>query len=126
MYVDLLVCFTILFPNSSFLSASSCGAPPAAPTNGARHGSGATFGASVTYTCNIGYTITVPRSLTCLANRRWSGRAPTCNGKLLCIHVYFQLRIYLMRINCQCQFVMPESFLVRELTKLHSLGLYID
>ena len=69
-------------------AAVSCGPAPDAPANGQRSGSGTTFRSTVTYSCNPGYTREGHNSITCMAHKRWSGRAPTCNRKLLCKYVY--------------------------------------
>ena len=66
--------------------AISCGPAPDAPANGQRSGSGTTVGSTVTYTCNPGYTLQRDNRRTCMANGHWSGRAPTCDRKLLCKH----------------------------------------
>ena len=65
--------------------AISCGPAPDAPANGQRIGSGRTFKSTVTYTCNRGYTLQGDNTRTCMANKLWSGRTPTCNRKLLTI-----------------------------------------
>ena len=64
--------------------AVSCGPAPIAPANGQKRGFGTTFGSTVTYRCDPGYTLQGSDTITCMANKQWSERAPTCNGKLLC------------------------------------------
>ena len=66
-------------------AAVSCGPAPNAPANGQRNGSGTTFASTVTYTCNRGYILQGDSRRTCMANREWSGRTPTCNRKLLAV-----------------------------------------
>ena len=70
-------------------AAVSCGPAPDAPANGQRNGSGTTVKSTVTYSCNRGYTLVGPSRVTCMVNRQWSGRAPTCNRKLLGIRCPF-------------------------------------
>ena len=65
--------------------AISCGPAPDAPANGQRSVSGTTFGSTVIYTCDPGYTLQRESIHTCMANKRWSGSAPTCNRKLFTI-----------------------------------------
>ena len=64
-------------------AAIRCHPAPEAPANGQRSGSGRTFDSTVTYSCNPGYILQGDKGLTCMANKRWSGSAPTCNRKLL-------------------------------------------
>ena len=78
-------------------AAIICGPAPDAPANGQRSGSGRAFRSTVTYTCNRGYTLLGSSSVTCMANRQWSGRAPICNCKLLCKHMF---RYRHMDIKC--------------------------
>ena len=66
-------------------AAVSCGPAPEASANGQRSGSGTTFGSTVNYTCFLGYTLQGNNTRTCMANKLWSGRTPTCNRKLLTI-----------------------------------------
>ena len=66
-------------------AAVSCGPAPDAPANGQRSGSGTTFRSAVTYTCDRGYTLQGASRLTCTHLKLWSGKAPTCNRKLLTI-----------------------------------------
>ena len=66
-------------------AAVSCGPAPNAPANGQRNISGTTFASTVTYTCNRGYILQGDSRRTCMANREWSGRTPTCNRKLLAV-----------------------------------------
>ena len=65
--------------------AISCGPAPDAPANGQRRVSGRIFQSTVTYTCDSGYTLQGDNTRTCMANKRWSGSAPTCIRKLLTI-----------------------------------------
>ena len=54
------------------------------PTNGrVSHTTGTTYGKRATYSCNTGYNLVGGSTRTCLATRRWSGSAPTCQGVLL-------------------------------------------
>ncbi|MDB5218181.1 MAG: hypothetical protein JWO86_6108 [Myxococcaceae bacterium] len=61
---------------------NSCGAIPAAPSNGTvtapAPGNGVT-GDSVSYACNAGYTLTGSAKASCLASGSWS-EAPTCTA----------------------------------------------
>jgi hypothetical protein len=63
-------------------AASSCGAVPTAPSNGAvtapSPGAGVTDD-TVSYTCNAGYTRTGPAIATCQASGSWSA-APVCTA----------------------------------------------
>ena len=68
----------------TLLAGISCGSAPDAPANGQRSGSGTTFGSTVIYTCSRGYTLQGDIRRTCMANGHWSGRASTCDRKLLC------------------------------------------
>ena len=72
----------------------SCGPSPDTPANGQRSGSGTTFRSAVTYSCDRGYTQEGSSRLTCMANKRWSGTAPTCNRKLLWKHMFHYKYIY--------------------------------
>ena len=71
--------------NYVFSVVVSCGPAPDAPANGQRSVSSTTFQSTVTYTCKQGYTLQGDKNRTCMANGHWSGRAPTCNRKLLAI-----------------------------------------
>ena len=71
--------------NCALLAAVSCGPAPEALANGQRSVSGTTFGSTVKYTCILGYTLQGNNTRTCMANKLWSGRTPTCNRKLLTI-----------------------------------------
>ena len=64
-------------------AAIRCGPAPDAPANGQRNGFARTFESTVTYTCNPGYTLQGDNRRTCMANKLWSGRAPTCNRELI-------------------------------------------
>ena len=97
----LLVCIKLLCLHCSYrescistLPAGICSPAPNAPANGQRSGSGLTFGSTVTYTCNPGYTLQGESRGTCMANGHWSGRAPTCNRKLLCKHMFHYRHIW--------------------------------
>ena len=72
--------------------AISCDPAPDAPENGQRSGSGRIFKSTVTYSCDPGYTLQGDNTHTCMANKRWSGSAPTCNRKLLTIRcsIYYR------------------------------------
>ena len=77
--------YTVVFtPYYLSTAVITCGFPPAAPANGQRSGSGITFGSMVTYSCDAGYTLQGTGSINCMANRKWSGSAPHCNGEQLC------------------------------------------
>ena len=92
----LLVCIELLCLHCSYkescncaLAAGiSCAPAPDAPANGHQSGSGTTIGSTVTYTCNPGYTLQGDNNRTCMANSHWSGKAPICNRKLLCKHMF--------------------------------------
>ena len=86
VYLLLYCCCLYLYKqscNSVCPAAVSCGPAPDAPANGQKINSGTTFGSTVNYTCNQGYTLQGNNTRTCMANKLWSGRAPTCNRKLL-------------------------------------------
>ena len=71
-------------------AAVSCGPAPDAPANGQRNGSGTMFESTVTYSCNRGYTLQGDSRVTCMANKLWSGRAPTCNRKMFRIRCHYR------------------------------------
>ena len=76
--IDILV-FTYFPP----LTAVNCGALTN-PANGqVSYTAGTTFGQTATYSCNMGYNLIGSRTRNCQATGRWSGSAPTCQGKLL-------------------------------------------
>ena len=68
----------------TLLAGISCGPAPDAPANGQQISSGTTIGSTVSYTCNRGYNLQGDSRRTCMANGYWSGRASTCDRKLLC------------------------------------------
>ena len=70
-------------------AAVSCGPAPDVPANGQRNGSDRIFKSTVTYSCNHGYTLNGSSRLTCTHLQLWSGKAPTCNRKLLAVRWHF-------------------------------------
>ena len=79
----------LLFP-----TAIRCVHPPVAPVHGRFNGTGLTFGSTLIYSCKPGYTLNGSSTLTCMANRQWSGKAPDCSRKLL-IHQMYMCISYL-------------------------------
>ena len=73
----------LLFP-----TALRCVHPPAAPVHGQLNGTGLTFGSTLIYSCNTGYALNGSSTITCMANRQWSGQAPDCSRKLLFHQMY--------------------------------------
>ena len=73
------------------LTAVNCGTL-INPANGrVSHTARTTFGMTATYSCNTGYILVGNSIRTCQATGRWSGSAPTCQGVLLLIELYFQM-----------------------------------
>ena len=83
------ICQYLLFP-----TGTRCVIPPAVPTKGQRNVTGLTFGSTVIYSCKAGYTLNGSSTITCMANRQWSGKAPDCSRKLL-IHQMYMCISYL-------------------------------
>ena len=72
-----------------FPTAITCVHPPLAPVHGRRNnGTGLTFGSTVIYSCKAGYTLNGSSTVTCMANRQWSGNVPDCSRKLLFHQMY--------------------------------------
>ena len=71
-----------------FPTAITCVHPPLAPVHGQRNGTGLTYGLTVIYSCNTGYILNGSSTITCMANRQWSGEAPDCSRKLLFHQMY--------------------------------------
>ena len=55
--------------------------PLRVPGNGKVFGKGMSFNSSVILTCNKGFTLNGNAIRTCQANRSWSGKPATCEGK---------------------------------------------
>ena len=73
------------------LTAVNCGIL-ANPANGqVSHTSGTTYEQTATYSCNTGYYREGSSTRTCQATGRWSGSAPTCQGVMLLIGLWFQM-----------------------------------
>ena len=96
LFECLLYCYKQSY-NCVLCAAVSCGPATNAPANGQRSVSGTTYGSTVTYACNRGYTLQGNSRHTCLANGQWSGRAPTCNCKML-------------RIRCRYRYIWAAKF----------------
>lgn len=86
-----LDCCSIFQIVSSLYIVIECVLPPGAHKNGKRSGSGISIGSTFTYSCNEGYNLQGNATITCMANRQWSGMAPSCSGKLLCSQMSYQL-----------------------------------
>ena len=73
---------------SLFPTALRCVLPPLAPVHGRRNVTGLTIGSTVTYSCSTGYTLNGSSTVTCMANRQWSGQGPYCSRKPLFHRMY--------------------------------------
>ena len=84
-----------------FHTVIRCINPPDAPAKGQRNATGLTFGSTLIYSCTAGYTLNGSSTITCMANRQWSGKAPDCSRKLVfnaiyvyqasgCVHTVYQ------------------------------------
>ena len=65
---------------------------PEDPDHGFRIGTNSSIGSVMKFGCLLGYTLTGPASMECQSNGEWSGKAPTCDGKitqhLMIIHTW--------------------------------------
>ena len=62
------------------LTAVNCGTLSNPAHGQVAHTAGTFFRQTATYSCNTGYSLGGSSTRTCLATRRWSGSAPTCQG----------------------------------------------
>ena len=54
----------------------------------------------VTYYCNTGYALQGSETRRCASNGRWTGTAPECIGKTLCVCV--RACVCVVRVCCAC------------------------
>ena len=68
-------------PATLYSTAVSCG-QPSTPSHGTRTGNTFTFGSVVSFRCEHGYYLQGDESITCQANKNWSGNSQTrCTGQ---------------------------------------------
>ena len=76
--------------NIFYLStAVNCGTLSNLANGRVSHTAGTTFGQTATYSCNTGYNLVGNSTQTCQATGVWSGSAPTCQGVLSYISLFF-------------------------------------
>ena len=86
MHVCIIIYIPLVFSSYIIIAAVCADLPD--PANGNIKLTGTEFGDTASYSCDVGFQLVGPAERICLANGRWSGSLPVCNGEFVASQSY--------------------------------------